>query len=95
MKTINKEKISQILRNKLGFSSSICETLVSDTFDSAIELLIKDKALKIKNFGSFSLYKKGRRPGMNMVTKEKIYIPERTVIKFVPSRNLKKELNRE
>lgn len=93
MDTINKEKISQMLEKKIGFPFSVSKDLVSTTFESAMEILLKQKSLKIKNFGSFSVKHKSARPGLNLKTGEMLQISEREVIRFIPSRNLKKELS--
>ncbi len=95
MQTITKEKIAEHLREKLGFSGVICEEIVSEVFASATEIIVDTQSLKIKNLGSFAIHQKSARPGMNLQTGEKVEIPARKVIKFAPSRNLKKRLNDE
>lgn len=95
MQTITKEKIAEHLRERLGFSGVICEEIVSEVFTSAAEIIVDKKSLKIKNLGSFAIHHKAARPGMNLQTGEKVEVPARKVIKFAPSRNLKKRLNNE
>jgi nucleoid DNA-binding protein len=92
MKTINKERLTQILTTKLGLSGAVCEDLVSDIFTAATNLISTTSTLKIKNFGSFGISTKAARPGMNFVEGSAMSISERKVIRFVPSRNLKMSL---
>ncbi len=91
--TITKEKIAEHLRETLGFSGVICDELVSEVFNSATDLIAEEGGLKIKNLGSFVVHQKLARPGMNLHTGQKVEIPARKVVKFAPSRNLKKRLN--
>ena len=95
METINKEKLSEVLKDKTGLSMLVCNSLVTNIFDNIVHILSTDNSLKIKNFGSFAVSQKNTRPGMNLHTKEKVSIPARKVIKFVPSRGLKARLNNE
>ncbi|MES2214898.1 MAG: HU family DNA-binding protein [Pseudomonadota bacterium] len=92
MHTITKEKLSQKLHDKLGLSAAICEDLVSEIFVSAADIICSSTNLKIKNFGSFNISTKKERPGMDWVSGSSISIPERRVIRFTPSRNLKARL---
>ncbi|MBP7190190.1 MAG: HU family DNA-binding protein [Rickettsiaceae bacterium] len=93
MNKINKEKIAIALENEIGFPLSVCKDIVTKTFDSAMDILLKEKALKIKNFGNFALKSKSARPGRNPKTMEPLEVSAREIIAFSPSRNLKKELN--
>ena len=60
----------------------------------AIDLL-KNKKVKISNFGTFILKKKNKRIGRNPKTKEEKIISERNVILFKPSKELKNYINDE
>lgn len=93
MQTITKEKIATKIEETLGLSGVICEELVTQIFTSATNIILQDRALKIKNFGSFEVVQKNARPGMNMHTHSPISIEPRKVIRFSASRNLKKRLN--
>lgn len=95
MQTITKEKIAQKIEEKLGFSGLICEELVTRIFKSAIDLVLLNGMLKIKNFGSFEIVQKNSRPGMNIHKRSPISIEPRKVIRFSSSRNLKRKLNSE
>lgn len=93
MQTVTKEKIAAKIEDALGLPGIICEEIVAQIFSSAADLILQDQALKIKNFGSFAVAQKNARFGMNMHTSSPVTIEARKVIKFSPSRNLKKRLN--
>lgn len=93
MDSVTKEKLSIMLKNKLGLSASVCNSIVTSIFNNIINIIVTQKSLKIKNFGSFTIAQKNKRPGMNLNTKEIVQISARKIIKFTPSRNLKSKLN--
>jgi integration host factor subunit alpha len=93
MQTVTREKIAIEIQERLGLSGVICEELVMNIFKSATDAILQNQVLKIKNLGSFSLHQKNARPGRNWNTAEATTIEARKVIRFVPSRGLKKRLN--
>ena len=79
---------------QLGFSKKITEHLLEDFFETLLIQLIKNKKVKISNFGTFILRHKKSRVGRNPKTLEKKIISERNVILFRPSNELKKYINK-
>ena len=57
-----------------------------------MDILIIQKKVNIKNFGSFKIIFKDKREGRNPKTKEKFTISSRNVIKFVSSDILKQKI---
>ena len=92
--TITKEKIAVHLHQKMGFAKSVTEKLILQIFEEIADMLKKGGNIQLPNFGAFSISKKSARPGMNMHTKERMMIPSREVIRFVPSRALKNRVNK-
>ena len=80
---------------QIGFSKKISENLLEDVFQIILNNIITDKKVKIAKFGTFLLRKKNQRVGRNPKTKEEKIIPERNVILFRPSKELKKVINNE
>jgi integration host factor subunit alpha len=93
METITKAKIAESLRSTMGFSGVICEDIVNSIFESIVEILNTEEKLVIKNFGKFRINNKKERPGQNIKTKEQVMIPPKTVLRFIPSAQLKNKLN--
>ena len=90
---LTKKEIVNSLYMQIGFSKKISENLLEDILNNITESLIKNKKIKINNFGTFSLRTKKSRVGRNPKTKEKKIISERKVIPFKPSKELKKKIN--
>tara|TARA_S200000501_G_C20693264_1_gene686138 strand:+ start:673 stop:969 length:297 start_codon:yes stop_codon:yes gene_type:complete len=90
---LTKRDIINSIYMQIGFSKRIADNLFDDIIDCIIDNLIEHKKLKISNFGTFSLIKKNKRPGINFKTKQKIIINERNVILFKASKDFKKFVN--
>ena len=91
--TITKQKIVDHIHHNIGFAKSVTEKLILQIFEEISDILKNGGDLQLPNFGTFSVRKKDPRPGMNMHTKERITIPAKEVIRFVPSRALKNKVN--
>lgn len=94
METINKEKISQLLKSKIGLSGVICEKIVNQIFAEIYEITKTEQRLTLKNFGSFFINNKKSRLGLNIKTKEQVIIAPRKVMRFTPAKALKSQINR-
>ena len=90
---LTKKEIINSIYMQLGFSKKICENLLEDFFSILIEEIIRNKKVKVSNFGTFTLRYKKSRIGRNPKTLEKSIISQRNVILFKPSKDLKKFIN--
>ena len=90
---LTKKDLVNLVYMQIGFSKSISENLINEFFSLIIENLIKEKKLKISNFGTFSIRKKKSRVGRNPKTKEKKIISNRNVVLFKPSKEFKTFIN--
>jgi len=93
METITKEKIANLLKEKLGFSSLICEEITNSIFFEILDLSLNNKKLVLPNFGKFQVHSKRKRPGLNLQTREALEIEPRKVLRFNPSSFLKQKIN--
>lgn len=93
METITKEKIANLLKEKLGFSSLICEEITNSIFFEILDLSLNNKKLVLPNFGKFQVHSKSKRPGLNLQTREVLEIEPRKVLRFSPSSFLKQKIN--
>ena len=91
---LTKKDIINSIYMQIGFSKKISENLLEDMLNIIIENLIKNKKIKITNFGTFTIRSKKKRIGRNPKTKEKKIINERKVVLFKPSKELKKKINK-
>ncbi len=90
---LTKKDIINSVYMQIGFSKKISENLLEDILNTIIDNLIKNKTVKITNFGTFSIREKKERIGRNPKTKEKKIITRRKVVLFKPSNQFKKILN--
>ena len=90
---LTKKDLVNIAYMQIGFSKSISESLINEFISLIIENLIKEKKLKISNFGTFYIRKKKLRIGRNPKTKEKKIISDRNVVLFKPSKEFKTFIN--
>ncbi|WP_394355827.1 HU family DNA-binding protein [Candidatus Trichorickettsia mobilis] len=91
--TITKEKITSMLKSKVGFSGMVCEEIVNQIFNQMQVILKSEQKLVLQKFGSFSINNKKARPGQNLQTKTQIIIEPRSVISFSPAKYLKNIIN--
>lgn len=66
---------------------------VDSVVDAIVQSLKSGEGLSLKGFGSFVVQTRPARQGHNPKTKEKIEIPEKKIVKFKVSPEVKKEIN--
>ena len=91
-KNISKKELANNIKIKIGLSSKKIQEVTDDLIDIIMDILIIQKKVNIKNFGSFKIIFKDKREGRNPKTKEKFTISSRNVIKFVSSDTLKQKI---
>ena len=89
-----REDIAETLHNEFGLTKKDCLVFVNDIIEIIIEGLKKNGFVKIHNFGSFKIKKKGSRIGRNPKTRENVLIEERNVITFKPSKRVLSFINK-
>ena len=57
---LTKKDLVNLIYMQLGFSKKISENLIDDFFQTIIEDLIKEKKIKLSNFGTFSVREKNQ-----------------------------------
>ena len=90
---LTKKDLVNLIYMQIGFSKQISENLIDDFFQTIVENLLKEKSLKLTNFGTFSIRFKKSRIGRNPKTKEKKNISKRNVVLFKPSKDFKNFVN--
>ena len=90
---LTKKDLVNVVYMQMGFSKQISENLIEEFFSLILSSLIKEKKIKISNFGTFSIRSKKSRIGRNPKTKEKKIISERNVVLFKPSKDFKNYIN--
>ena len=90
---LTKRDLVNLIYMQIGFSKQISENLIDEFFYLIISNLIKEKKLKISNFGTFFIKQKKSRIGRNPKTKEEKIISDRDVVLFKPSKEFKDFIN--
>ncbi len=90
---LTKKDLVNLVYMRLGFSKQISSNLIDEFFFQIVDNLIKEKKIKISNFGTFSIKSKKSRIGRNPKTKEEKMISSREVISFKPSKDFKNYIN--
>ena len=90
---LTKKDLVNVVYMQIGFSKQISENLIDEFFSLIVSNLIKNKSVKISNFGTFSIRSKKPRVGRNPKTKEEKTISQRDVVLFKPSKEFKDLLN--
>ena len=91
---LTKKELVNLIYMQIGFSKQISESLINDFLSLLISNIIKEKKLKISNFGTFLVREKKQRFGRNPKTKEIKIIQKRKVILFKPSKEFKNLVNK-
>ena len=89
----SKKKLVRNILEITGIPASLSRRLVNDAIKILISNIVKNKNIKIKNFGTINLQKKKNRMGRNPKNKIKYEIFARNVLTFKPSDPLKRKIN--
>tara|TARA_Y100000768_G_scaffold378055_1_gene352021 strand:- start:560 stop:856 length:297 start_codon:yes stop_codon:yes gene_type:complete len=90
---LTKKDLVNFIYMQIGFSKQVSENLIDDFFQTIVENLLKEKSLKLSNFGTFTIRQKQSRVGRNPKTKKETIISKRNVVLFKPSKVFKDFVN--
>lgn len=93
--TLTRDIIAERLHQHMGFSKNLCQLMVRDCFELITDELAHHRGVKIRDFGSFTIYHKAPRMARHIATGEDIYVPAKRTISFRPSTQLKKRSHHE
>ena len=91
--SLGKKEIIYSLKSSIGTSYTNIQKITDDIIDILTNILIDQKKINIKNFGSFNIVHKNERIGRNPKTKEEFTITSRNAVKFKPSKEFKQIVN--
>ena len=93
-KNFTRKDLSNKIYQNLGLSKNLSLKIVDDFFETLIAEIIKSNRAKITSFGTFSVLSKKERVGRNPKTKIQATISSRKVVRFKPSLQFKRKLNK-
>jgi integration host factor subunit alpha len=91
--TVTKQQLIESIQNGTEFSKKQSTELVESVIEYIAGSLEKGEDVLISGFGKFQVKEKNARRGRNPSTGEPMNIPERKVVTFKLSGNLKEKLN--
>ena len=91
---MSKKEFVELYAKKTNNTKRKAEDLVNVFLETVEEILIEGKEVKFIGWGTFSPKERKRREGVNSLTKEKIVIPAKTVVKFRLGKNLSEKINK-
>lgn len=90
---MNKSDVVEIVSRKTGLSQKDTRYVIGAILDSISEALIKGGRLEIRGLGTFEVKRRRSRMGRNISTGEKVPVPPRKVVVFIPGKVLKRLVN--
>ena len=90
---MTKQEIVDIVSNATGLTKVETETIMNGVMMTIIDSLARNEKVELRGFGTFGIKhrmpKKARNPG----TGEPVYLPERYVPTFKPSKLMRSKVN--
>ena len=90
---MTKQEIVDVVSNATGLTKVETEAIMNGIMSTIIESLANNKRVELRGFGTFGIKhrmpKKARNPG----TGDPIYLPERYVPTFKPSKLMRSRVN--
>lgn len=88
---MTKAELVEKIRVKSGLETKVkAEAALSAVISAISDGLASGDSITLMGFGSFKVVKRAPRTGRNPRTNERIAIPACSVVKFLPSKDLKK-----
>lgn len=88
---MNKTDLINEIAAKAGLNKQGAKDALNATLESISQALANGEKVALIGFGTFSVVEKEARTGINPMTKEKIQIPARKVVKFKPGADLQEK----
>ncbi len=89
---MKKCEIVDYVINKTELSQSQANKAVESVFDAIHNALRKGESVYIRGLATFKVYKTKERKAQNINKGTAVLIPARLAVKFIPGKELKKEL---
>lgn len=86
---MNKKQLAERIFKKLDVKRFEAYNFIDLLIEAIGEQLAKGEKVVISNFGTFKVVKRQEKRVINPNDKKEMTIPQRTVVKFLPSKNLK------
>lgn len=91
---LTRKDLARVIHEKMGFSQRGAGELVDAVFSCLKNALSAEEAVKLVQFGTFTVRQKEPRMGRNPRTGENIEICKRSMVSFRPSKGVRERINR-
>ena len=89
---MTKKEIVRAISEEIDVTQAIVKEVVQKTFDAILDSLARGERVELRNFGVFDLRVRASRMARNLSTGEQVFVPEKTVVMFKPSKEMDKRV---
>src|SRR5579863_9416119 len=86
---MTKRDIAKAVATETGVRAIQAREVIQKTMDAIVATLIAERRIELRGFGVFEVRKRAARNGRNPRTGERVFVPERFVVTFVPGKEMK------
>ena len=90
---MNKKQLIREVARRTGFSISLSKMIVNCCIQTILSELQQGHRISLKNFGAFHIIKRYERTYFDIQKKERKKSSAKNIVKFVPYKNIKKQLS--
>ena len=91
--TMTKQEIVDVVSNATGLTKVETEAIMNGIMSTIIDSLSNNKRVELRGFGTFGIKHRMPKKARNPCTGESIYLPERYVPTFKPSKLMRSRVN--
>ena len=92
---MTKKEIVRLVSEKTDLSQQQTKEIVQKTFESIIEVLVKDGRIELRNFGVFEVKVRAARNARNPRTGVEVWVDEHETVAFKPGKMMVAKVQRE
>ena len=90
---MTKKDIVRIIAGRNGLTQLQVKNIVQRVLDEVIDAIVFEGRIELRNFGVFEVKQRAARKARNPRTGEKVQVPARRVVKFIPGQLMKKRVS--
>ena len=91
--TMTKQEIVDVVSNATGLTKVETEAIMNGIMSTIIDSLSNNKRVELRGFGTFGIKHRMPKKARNTGTGDPIYLPERYVPTFKPSKLMRSRVN--
>ena len=91
---MTKKEIIRSISEKQGMTQQQAKEMLLKTFDTIIEIIVKDGRIELRNFGVFEVKTRPARQARNPKTGEAVQVNEKCVVTFRPGKVMEEKVRK-